>query len=208
MTMPTAFTIRPYRRTDLPAVEALDARVQPYRPEDQPEVEAMFVRAAAARRAGDRWVALEAVAGDPGPIEAAYDAFWVATTAGGEVAGIVGVAPFGRLSDGLGGLPEMTAWRQAGDVAELLHLRVASERRRHGIGAALCHTVIDWSGRHGFRSLVLNTTSPQAPALALYAALGFGQAGRSYLDKYELVWHQLALQPQAVRPPSVPQWPL
>jgi GNAT superfamily N-acetyltransferase len=165
MTMPTTFTIRPYRPTDLPAAEALDARVQPYRPEDQPEVEAMFVRAAAARRAGDRWVALEAVAGDPGPIE-------------------------------------------AGDVAELLHLRVASERRRHGIGTALCHTVIDWSGRHGFRSLVLNTTSPQAPALALYAALGFGQAGRSYLDKYELVWHQLALQPQAVRPPSVPQWPL
>ncbi len=87
----------------------------------------------------------------------------------------------------------MTAWQQAGHVAELLHLRVASELRRRGIGAALCRTVIDWARGHGFRSLVLNTTSPQAPALALYAALGFKEAGRSYLDKYELVWHQIAL---------------
>jgi hypothetical protein len=39
----------------------------------------------------------------------------------------------------------------------------------------------------GPRSLVLNTTSAQLAALALYRGLGFREIGRSYLDVYELV---------------------
>jgi ribosomal protein S18 acetylase RimI-like enzyme len=42
----------------------------------------------------------------------------------------------------------------------------------------------------GLRSLVLNTTVAQLPALALYRKLGFNELGRSYLGSYELVWMQ------------------
>jgi hypothetical protein len=45
----------------------------------------------------------------------------------------------------------------------------------------------------GFRSLVLNTTAAQIPALALYGKLGFHELGRSYLGSYEPVWMQRLL---------------
>jgi ribosomal protein S18 acetylase RimI-like enzyme len=190
--MSAPYVIRPYQPADLDQVRALDARVGPYRPEDQPEVEAMFARAAQARRDGYRWVALEPPAADP-PIEEGYRAFWVAGTPAGDIVGIIGVARFGELTDGLGGLPEMEEWLRRDHVAELLHLRVETEWRRQGIGSALCRTVIAWARDQGFRVLVLNTSSPQTPALALYLSLGFRIVGRSYLDRYELVWHELAL---------------
>ena len=40
---------------------------------------------------------------------------------------------------------------------------------------------------------VLNTTTPQRPAIALYKRLGFREAERTFLDKYELVWLRLDL---------------
>ena len=48
--------------------------------------------------------------------------------------------------------------------------------------------LISWSASSGLRTLVLNTTAAQLPALALYRGLGFREIGRSYLDLYELVW--------------------
>jgi hypothetical protein len=45
----------------------------------------------------------------------------------------------------------------------------------------------------GLRSLVLNTTAAQIPALALYHKLGFHELGRSFLGSYELVWMQRRL---------------
>jgi len=39
-----------------------------------------------------------------------------------------------------------------------------------------------------FRSLVLNTTAAQIPALAFYRRIGFQEVGRSYLGAFELVW--------------------
>jgi hypothetical protein len=41
---------------------------------------------------------------------------------------------------------------------------------------------------HAFQALVLNTTSAQLPALALYGKLGFAEVGRCFLGPYELVW--------------------
>jgi GNAT superfamily N-acetyltransferase len=74
------------------------------------------------------------------------------------------------------------------------HLRVAEESRRLGIGSALVRTVIDWCRDHGCRLLVLNTSTPQAPARALYKRMGFSEAGMAYLEaRYEIVWHQLEL---------------
>jgi hypothetical protein len=58
--------------------------------------------------------------------------------------------------------------------------------------------LISFSATDGLRSLVLNTTSAQPPALALYASLGFREIGRSHLDVYELVWLRLTY-PQVER---------
>jgi ribosomal protein S18 acetylase RimI-like enzyme len=196
--MKASLEIRTYRPGDFGALMALEARVQPYRPEDQTEVDAMIARAAEARRRGDRWVPLEQTETELDPGKAPYSAFWVADSgvAGRDsIVGAAGVAPFGLLSDGVGGLAEMTDWARRGDAAELLHMRVAPELRRQGVGTALCKKAIDWARSQQYRTLVLNTTSPQAPALALYRGLGFREVGRSYLDRYELVWHQLELLP-------------
>ena len=48
--------------------------------------------------------------------------------------------------------------------------------------------LISWSARSGLRTLMLNTTAAQLPALALYRGLASREIGRSYLDVYELVW--------------------
>ncbi len=79
-------------------------------------------------------------------------------------------------------------------MAELIHLRVAEESRREGIGAALVQSVIDWSRDHGYGLLVLNTSTPQFPARALYNRMGFREAGLAYLaGRYEVVWYERAL---------------
>ena len=91
------------------------------------------------------------------------------------------------------GLPLCREWRLRNDVAELKRLRVADDVWRRGVGARLTQAVIDWCRVHGFRTLVLNTTTPQKPAIALYKKLGFREAARTFLDKYELVWLRLDL---------------
>jgi RimJ/RimL family protein N-acetyltransferase len=56
--------------------------------------------------------------------------------------------------------------------------------------------VIEWSRSQGFRTLVLNTSTPQFPARRLYERLGFRDVGIAYLDaKYEVVWYQKDLFP-------------
>jgi ribosomal protein S18 acetylase RimI-like enzyme len=189
--------IRPYQIDDLVRIKALHGRMGPYRPEDQPVVEEMFARAAKAERTGDRWVPLAPSADSLDAIEESYLAFWVAVATGpqetGELAGTVGVRRCVEMT-GSGGLAIALAWQQSGDVAELLSLRVAPERWRSGIGAQLCRTVIDWSRENRFRSLVLNTTAAQVPAIALYRRLGFREVGRSFAGVYELVWLELPLE--------------
>jgi ribosomal protein S18 acetylase RimI-like enzyme len=56
-----------------------------------------------------------------------------------------------------------------------------------GLGTRLCQTVIEWS-RPRYGTLVVNTTTPQKPALQLYRKLGFQEVGLSFVDRYELVW--------------------
>jgi ribosomal protein S18 acetylase RimI-like enzyme len=188
--------IRPYTAADLAQVQTLLDRVGPYRPEDEADLPAMITRAEEARRAGDRWVPLPPTPDREGTIEELYLAFWVAVTAGSDdrdVVGLVGVRRCGEETTELAGLPLGAEWLRRGDVAELRCLRVAPEMWRRGIGARLCRTVIDWSRENQFRSLVLNTTAPQAPARALYRSLGFQEVGRSFIDRYELVWHELLL---------------
>jgi ribosomal-protein-alanine N-acetyltransferase len=66
----------------------------------------------------------------------------------------------------------------SGRTAELESVVVAASARRTGIGRALCHTVLDWSRSHGAAEVVLEVRASSAPAIALYAGLGFTQVGR------------------------------
>jgi ribosomal protein S18 acetylase RimI-like enzyme len=76
----------------------------------------------------------------------------------------------------------------------LQRLRVAPERQRQGIGARLTEAAITWSRDHGYDSLVVETTPQQTGAIGLYRHLGLGEAGRSMIGPFELVWFDLALQ--------------
>ena len=194
--MLTPVRIREMRPSDEPQAQALWKGMCPYRPGDEAEVEAMHERANRARDAGDRrWRAL----GASGPDDSVQDASasWVATVPakGGEgrVVGTVQAIGPTPLSEMPPDLHLCREWRLRDDVAELKRLRVADDMRRQGVGSQLTRAVIDWCQAHGFRTLALNTTTPQKPAIALYEKLGFRKAGRTFLGKYELVWLRLNL---------------
>ena len=187
--------IRAMRPSDEPQAEALWKRMSTYRPGDEAEVKAMYERANHARDTGDRrWKALGASA--PDDIIQDASASWVASVPSESEERIVGtvqvIGPT-TLAEMPPNLPLGREWRLRNDVAELKRLRVADDMWRRGVGTRLTQAVIDWCRVHGFRTLVLNTTTPQKPAIALYKRLGFREAERTFLDKYELVWLSLDL---------------
>ena len=191
--MSTPVRVRPCRPADLAQAEALWSSIGPYSPGDESEVEKMYERARRARDAGDpRWMDRSALAT---PAEAAVEpssASWVAVvpseTGTDRVVGIVDVAGIAAAPEMPPATPLAQEWHRRRDVAQLTRLRVEPELWRRGVGTRLTQTVIEWSREHGFRTLVLNTTTPQKPALSLYRKLGFREVGRSFLGKYELVW--------------------
>ena len=184
------------RSADRPQVEALWKGLSPYRPGDEPEVEAMYERALRARDAGDsRWKSLEAMESDdlpPGCLEN-----WVAVEQSGRgedrVVGTVQVVSPTALSEMPADHPLSRELRLRDDVAELRLMRVAEDVWRQGIGTRLAEFAIDWCRSRGIRTLVLNTTTPQRPAIGLYQKLGFREVGRTFLDRYELVWLRVGL---------------
>jgi GNAT superfamily N-acetyltransferase len=202
--MQRAYVVRHYREGDRPAIQALEQRVQPYRLEDMAEVEAMHRRAARARASGDGWIAHQPEPDTTADIPLWYAGFWVAEQ-GGTVVGMVGVR-----TDFLPGVaPPRHDWHERDDIAELRRLRVAPEARRQGIGAALTNAVIDWCRANGRTTLYLHTTSPQAPARALYEALGFENIGHVLTGEWEYVWYARPTQmsgaaPQTHRPTQRP----
>jgi GNAT superfamily N-acetyltransferase len=194
--MSSAIEIRPYRTEDLPRVKLLEAQVKPYRPEDQTEVQAMFARAQQAEQMHDeRWLSDHNTGLYDTPDT--YPAFWVAeqvqTESSLALVGTVGVGVFCAGLEIPRTLKLSRDWQNQGDMVELRRLRVAPEVRGQGLGARLCQTVIDWARQQGHRTLVVNTTSAQIPALRLYKRVGFREAGLSFIGKYELVWLELSL---------------
>ncbi len=185
---PLPFTIRRCEPADQSAIEALEASVQPYRPEDQPEVDAMHARAALARASGEGWIPHQPESDDIRDMARWYAAFWVAVI-DATVVGMVGV----RREFMLGSTPPRDDWHKRDDIAELRRLRVAPEARRMGVGAALTRAVIDWARNDGCRVLHLHTTSPQAPARALYERLGFTDVGHTLTGEWEYVWYAMDL---------------
>jgi len=134
--------------------------------------------------------------------EADHLAFWVAVVGGQPVEEIIGTVGLRRVGSAEtsaadtaehSGLSEVQLGGPAPHLGEVRRLRVAPAWRRRGVATALMRVLIGWAARHQLSSLVLNTTSAQGPALALYASLGFQEIGRSYLGVYELVWMRLLL---------------
>ena len=189
--------IRPRRSADLAQAEALWSGVVPYRPGDEAEVERMYERAHRARDAGDpRWMRGAASALKGYAVELSL-AGWVAVapsnTGADRIVGVVDVVGIGAIPDMPPAVPLAQEWRGRRDVAQLTRLSVEPELWRRGVATKLSQTAIEWCLEHDYRTLVLNTTPPQTPALSLYRKLGFREAGRSFLDKYELVWLELTL---------------
>lgn len=71
------------------------------------------------------------------------------------------------------------AWAAAGD-AELLTLAVVPEARRKGVGASLVGAASAAALMRGAGSMHLEVAEDNAPALALYAKLGYEEAGRRH----------------------------
>lgn len=194
--MDSDFCIRRLRSDDEVQLQALYARTRnPYRQEDAAEVSAMHRRAVQARETGHLWSALPREAQHVPDAE--HRAFWVAETAANGSAEIIGTVGLRIVGDGdtadvdtvaFSGLLAVDEWIRTARVGEVRRLRVAPEWRRRGVATALMRELISWSASSGLRTLVLNTTAAQLPALALYRGLGFREIGRSYLDVYELVW--------------------
>mgnify|MGYP000178890383 FL=1 len=90
-------------------------------------------------------------------------------------------------------MPLAQEWGKRTDIATLTRLSVDPEFWRRGLGFSLIQTAADWCREQGHGILVLNTTSPQLPAMSLYLKAGVREVGLSYLGRYELVWFELAL---------------
>ena len=60
---------------------------------------------------------------------------------------------------------------------DMMHIAVAPDYRRQGIAMCLIHGLIDALKEQGSHSLTLEVRSSNAPAKALYEALGFIQTG-------------------------------
>ena len=185
-------TIRPYRLDDVPQINYIEATVQPYLPEHRHVLPAMYERALSAMRVGDyRWVSMGGPT--PGPEKETHLAFWVAEAAGGQLVGTVGAYPV-RLDHTMPlGMGLVQEWRSRHDVALLDRLRVMPEARRQRVAWRLNEAVIEWCRTHGYRTLVLNTTPPQIPAVALYRSMGFREEFHSFVGRYELIWFVLDL---------------
>lgn len=79
-----------------------------------------------------------------------------------------------------GGGPEIAGYilgRVAADEAELLSIGVAPQHQRRGLARRLVRTLATEVGRMGAAKLFLEVSAANAPALALYTALGFERTG-------------------------------
>ena len=160
-------TIRPYGPADREGVRALHDRTPP--------------AGSLAAELSQRWP------DDLDRIPEAFLAFWVVATERDGTAEIIGMAGVKAVDDEVPfelfpGKADRTR------TIRLLRMRVAPEWQRRGIGSRLIETVVAWARDSGYRSVLLETTVEQEPAVALYRRHGFAEIGRSALERYTLVW--------------------
>ncbi|WP_205042008.1 GNAT family N-acetyltransferase [Rhodoligotrophos defluvii] len=68
--------------------------------------------------------------------------------------------------------------RHTGEEAEILTIGVLPAARRKGLGRALLATALDCAAKLSARDVFIEVDIHNAPALALYRALGFAECGR------------------------------
>lgn len=104
----------------------------------------------------------------------AFDRPWSAAEIGKmlENPAVVALAAGGADAQGF-----IIAWAVAGE-AEVLTVAVIPEARRQGVGAALVTAAAAAVLARGASSMHLEVAEPNAAARALYAKLGFAEAGR------------------------------
>jgi GNAT superfamily N-acetyltransferase len=78
-------------------------------------------------------------------------------------------------------------------TARLRRLDVLPAQQRRGLGRRLSQTVVDWAREHGYARVILDTTTLQTPAIALYESLGFRRAGQTRFRRWDIAWFELTL---------------
>jgi ribosomal-protein-alanine N-acetyltransferase len=81
-------------------------------------------------------------------------------------------APF-DAADPLRGIRAYSVVQAVADEMHIHNLAVAPEERRRGLGRTLMELALGWGRRRGARRAFLEVRPTNAPALALYASLGF-----------------------------------
>jgi ribosomal-protein-alanine N-acetyltransferase len=67
--------------------------------------------------------------------------------------------------------------RAAAAEAEILTFAVSPANRRRGLATQILRSAIEWSQAEGAEDLFLEVAEDNAPAIALYAKLGFAERG-------------------------------
>jgi ribosomal protein S18 acetylase RimI-like enzyme len=169
-----------------PTAEVL---IRHYRAEDQPGVEWLYARTPPW---GQTYARPQPVPDDLLNITDHYNALLVAVeqTAGGEA--VVGMTAIAQPSaDPIVSIPDFIDLSIT--TTRLRHVVVAPERWRLGIGRTLVEAALHWCGSNGYKQVVLETTTEQEAALALYDAMGFARLGKSTIGRFELVWFALKI---------------
>jgi GNAT superfamily N-acetyltransferase len=161
--------------------------IRPYRPADQPQLRALHDRTPP--DGSPPSTGTQAWFPDLDHIPENYLAFLVAVEEADEGERLIGMV--GITTAGSDVPASVLQGRER--VLRLERLRVAPERQRQGIGARLTEAAITWSRDHGYHALVVETTPQQTGAIGLYRHMGFGEAGRSMIGPFELVWFDLPL---------------
>jgi [ribosomal protein S18]-alanine N-acetyltransferase len=82
------------------------------------------------------------------------------------------------VAEEFGGLVGFAVGKVLLDEAELETVAVAIEARRGGIGRSLCVAVKQWCATQGAALMALEVRAGNVGAIALYAGMGFVEAGR------------------------------
>ncbi len=166
------------------------AVIRPYEPRDQAGVEWLYSRTPPWGRTYPR----------PEPLPDAlqqplrhYDQVFVAVEQDRAGEAVVGLATMERAEANTGvPLPAFLDLHRP--TARLHSVLVAPERWRQGIGTRLVRAAADWSKSSGFEAVILDTTTEQEAAVALYKSIGFRELGQTTFRDWQIIWFELVLQ--------------
>lgn len=77
--------------------------------------------------------------------------------------------------------------RLSDDRAELRRMRVHPDLQRRGLGARMLSALEQRATELGFRTLTLDTTVQQVPAIRLYTRSGYREIGRSTKGRFSIL---------------------